>query len=86
MPEILLLPILSLTTLANDPLDHKKGFMFCLGGNIAPSTFPVKFQGVTKNMIDDSSTLYGPIFNLGYDVVIFSHILIASLRNPGVLY
>ena len=82
MPAILLLLILSLKTFANDPLDHKKGFMFGLGGNIAQSTFPVQFQGVTKNKIDDSSTLYGPVFNLGYDVVLFSHILL-GLRGEA---
>lgn len=58
--------------------------MIGLGANISKYTFPVQFNGESKSKIDDSSTLFGPSLNIGYDVVLFNRLLL-GLRAEGFL-
>jgi len=68
--------------LADELFSHKRGFVLGLGGNITSYTYPVQFSGVSKNKVDDSSTLYGPSLNIGYDVVLGNRLLL-GLRTEG---
>jgi hypothetical protein len=69
---------------ANTSLDHKKGGVIGIGASMSQYTFPVQFEGTTKKKIDDSSTLFGPALGIGYDVVMFDHILL-GLRGEGFI-
>jgi hypothetical protein len=80
----LLLPIALYLSqaLASDPLDHKKGLVLGIGGNISSYEFPVQFVGETKNRIDKTSSLYGPTLGLGYDFMPGNSFLL-GLRGEG---
>lgn len=67
-----------------DPWEKKKGFVLGVGGNISAYKFPVQFEGQTKNSIDETQTLYGPAFSLGYDFVFANHLLL-GLRADGLI-
>jgi hypothetical protein len=83
--KIILLTLLSFFALAEDNLmDRKKGFVIGTGLNLAVYSFPVEFEGQTKNQIDDKATIIGPHLQLGYDVVLWSRILL-GVRAEGLL-
>lgn len=66
-----------------DPLSHKKGIVFGLGGTISPYTFPADFDGTDKEKLSDKAILYGGVVQLGYDVVLFNRLLF-GLRAEGM--
>lgn len=68
----------------SDPMDRKKGLVLGIGANISAYKFPVQFQGQTKNSIDDSQTLFGPEFQLGYDWL-FKNRFLVGLRGDWML-
>lgn len=67
-----------------DPLAHKKGIVFGLGGTVSRYTFPADFDGPDINKLDDKATLYGGALQLGYDVVLFNRLLV-GLRGEGMI-
>jgi hypothetical protein len=69
---------------ANEVFGHKRGFVLGIGGNISTYTYPVQFSGVSKNKVDDSSTLFGPSLNIGYDFVLGNRFLL-GLRTDGFI-
>ncbi len=66
-----------------DSFSHKKGLVFGLGGSVSRYIFPADFEGVDKDKLDDKTTLYGGVLQLGYDVVLFNRILL-GLRGEGM--
>ncbi len=60
-------------------MDRKKGFALGTGMNLGLYSFPVQFEGQTKNKIDDKTTIIGPSLQLGYDVVIWNRLLLGLL-------
>lgn len=72
------------SSLASETFGNKRGFVLGIGGNISSYTYPVQFSGVSKNKVDDSSTLFGPSLNIGYDFVISNRLLL-GLRTEGFI-
>lgn len=78
---------MTLSTLAfaeTDSLDHKKGPVIGLGFTGSRYTFPAEYEGLDKNKLDDKTTLFGGIFQLGYDAVLFRRLLL-GLRGEGMI-
>lgn len=76
--------LLCSTAFANEAFSHKRGFVLGLGGNLSSYKYPVQFSGVSKNKIDDSSSLFGPSLNIGYDIVLGNRFLL-GLRTEGFI-
>ncbi len=75
--------ILSTTAFADDdPLAHKKGFVFGIGPAASSYTFPSEYEGLEKKDIDNKTTLYGGALQFGYDQVFFQRLLL-GIRSEG---
>lgn len=76
MVHFFLLLFISLAVTAETiHFDHKSGFVYGVGLTRTSYNFPVRFDGNTKK-VDESNTLIGPVFNLGYDILPTSFILL----------
>lgn len=67
-----------------DPFSHKRGIVFGLGGTVSRYTFPAEYEGLEKDKLDNETTLYGGLLQLGYDVVLFNRILL-GVRGDGMV-
>jgi hypothetical protein len=65
-------------------MDRKKGFAIGAGMNLGLYSFPVQFEGQTKNKIDEKATIIGPSLQLGYDLLLWNRLLL-GLRSEAML-
>ncbi len=60
----------------------KQGFSFALGANQSTYTLVQNFQGLTKQFSSEEIDLYGPVLNLGYDLL-WGSWFVTGLRIEG---